>query len=139
MRSLMLQTSAIFLLPFFLLFSFFLLLRGHNQPGGGFSGGLVGSAAFVLYGLAYNAEMLKKILLVKPVKILAVGLIIALFSGAISIIFYDGAAFTSIWWEWNLPNSNTVKFGSSLLFDIGVYLAVVGSVLAIIISLLEED
>ena len=54
MNSLLLRTAARFLVTLLLLFSIFLLLRGHNEPGGGFVGGLVAAGAFALYGLASN-------------------------------------------------------------------------------------
>jgi multicomponent Na+:H+ antiporter subunit B len=56
MTSLILKTTARFLMPFLLLFSVFLFLRGHNEPGGGFTGGLVAAAAFALYSIAFGAE-----------------------------------------------------------------------------------
>ena len=57
-------------MPLLLLFAVFLLLRGHNEPGGGFVGGLVAAAAFALYAIAYGVERARRALLVKPLTLL---------------------------------------------------------------------
>ena len=54
-------------MPLLLLFAVFLLLRGHNQPGGGFVGGLVVAASFVLYSIAFGVDAARRALLVRPV------------------------------------------------------------------------
>ena len=75
------RTAARLLMPLLLLFAVFLLLRGHNEPGGGFVGGLVAAAAFALYAIAYGVDRARQALLVKPLTLLGVGLLIALASG----------------------------------------------------------
>ena len=62
-------------MPLLLLFSVFLLLRGHNEPGGGFVGGLVAAAAFALYVIAFGVERARQALLVKPLTLLGAGLL----------------------------------------------------------------
>ena len=81
MTSPIFRTAARLLMPLLLLFSVFLLLRGHNEPGGGFVGGLVAAAAFALYVIAYGVERARQALLVKPLTLLGAGLLIALASG----------------------------------------------------------
>lgn len=71
--SLILRTGALIILPLQLLFSVFLLLRGHDEPGGGFIGGLVASGAFALYLYAFGVDALSRLLKVSPKDILAVG------------------------------------------------------------------
>ena len=66
MTSLILRTATRFLMPLLLLFALFLLFRGHNEPGGGFVGGLVVAAAFVLYAIAYGVDAGRRALLVDP-------------------------------------------------------------------------
>ena len=61
-------------MPLLLLFAVFLLLRGHNEPGGGFVGGLVAAAAFALYVIAFGVERARRALLVQPMTLLGVGL-----------------------------------------------------------------
>ena len=73
-------------MPLLLLFSVFLLLRGHNEPGGGFVGGLVAAAAFALYAIAFGVRRARQALLVKPMTLLGAGLLIALFSGLPAVL-----------------------------------------------------
>ena len=74
------KTGARMLMPLLLLFAVFLLRRGHNEPGGGFVGGLVAAAAFALYLMAYGVERARRALFVKPLTLLGVGLLVALIS-----------------------------------------------------------
>jgi len=130
-------TSAIFrtatraLMPLLLLFALFLLLRGHNQPGGGFVGGLVAAAALALYGIAYGVERAQRALLVEPPTLLGVGLLIALASGVPALV--EGRPFLSATWiSW------PIALGTPMLLDIGVFLVVTGVVSMMIFSLAEE-
>jgi multicomponent Na+:H+ antiporter subunit B len=136
MTSLILSAATRYLLPLLLLFSIFLLLRGHNEPGGGFAGGLVAAAAFTLYAIAHNVAEAKKVLYLNPRTLIAVGLLVAVSSGLISLL--AGYPFmTGLWSSQSLPVLG--KVGTPLLFDIGVYLVVIGITLLIILSLAEEE
>lgn len=136
MTSLILSTATRYLLPLLLLFSIFLLLRGHNEPGGGFAGGLVAAAAFALYAIAHNVAEAKKALYLNPRTLIAVGLLVAVSSGLISLL--AGYPFmTGLWSSQSVPVLG--KVGTPLLFDIGVYLVVIGITLLIIFSLAEEE
>ena len=120
-----------------LLFSFFLLLRGHNLPGGGFAGGLVGASAFALYGLAFGRKGVEQILQVHPVVLMGYGMLAAVISGVMSIL--GGQIFLqALWLELVFDNGDGLKVGTPLIFDVGVYLVVVGGVMAIILALQEE-
>src|ERR671927_424884 len=77
MISIILRTATTFLMPLLLMFSIFLLLRGHNEPGGGFIGGLVAAAAFVLYGLAAQEVSVRQALHIDTRSYIAIGLLIA--------------------------------------------------------------
>jgi multicomponent Na+:H+ antiporter subunit B len=77
MVSLILATAARVVQPLLLLFSIFVLVRGHNAPGGGFAGGLVAAIAFTLIVIAYDAEMARRSLRVDPRHVFAVGLLVA--------------------------------------------------------------
>ena len=81
MTSLILRTATRFLMPLLLLFALLLLFRGHNEPGGGFVGGLVVAGAFVLYAIAFGFDAGRRALLVDPSTLLGVGLLVALASG----------------------------------------------------------
>jgi multicomponent Na+:H+ antiporter subunit A len=126
------RTGARLLMPLLLLFSVFLLVRGHNEPGGGFVGGLVAAAAVALYTIAYGVERARRALLVKPQTLLGAGLLIALLSGVPAVI--RGQPFMTA--QWALGH---VPIGTPVLFDIGVFLVVAGVVLMMIFSLAEES
>ncbi|NJN96396.1 MAG: Na+/H+ antiporter subunit B [Anaerolineales bacterium] len=135
MTSLILATATRYLLPLLLLFSAFLLLRGHNEPGGGFVGGLVGAAAFALYAIAYGVGLTRQVLRLDPIQLIALGLLIALISGVPGLL--SGQPFmTGLWSGQAIPVLG--KAGTPVLFDAGVYLLVIGITLTIIFTLAEE-
>src|SRR5690606_32022271 len=136
MNSLILRTSTNYVLPLLLIFSVFILLRGHNLPGGGFVGGLIAAVAFVLQMFAQGLEKTREMLVFHPGYFLPFGLSLALISG-FSPVFLTGEPFmTGLWFENPLPVIG--KVGSSLLFDLGVYLVVFGVALTIIFAISEE-
>jgi multicomponent Na+:H+ antiporter subunit B len=136
-KPLILPTAARLLLPLLLLFSAFLLLRGHNAPGGGFAAGLVAAAAFALYAIATDVRAARRALGVAPRALLGVGLLVALASGLLAVLV--GSPFlTGLWGSLLLPGVGQVDVGTPLLFDVGVYLVVVGMALTIVLSLAEE-
>lgn len=134
--SLILSTAMKYLIPLLLIFSFFLLLRGHNEPGGGFVGGLIAAAAYALYTIANGVDNAKQFLRVKPIFLIALGLLIAISSGLISF-FVDKVFMTGLWLKNEIPVIG--KIGTPILFDVGVYFLVLGIVTKIIFSLAEED
>jgi multicomponent Na+:H+ antiporter subunit B len=134
---LILPTAARLLLPLLLLFSVFLLLRGHNQPGGGFAAGLVVAAAFALYAIATNVSTARRALVVAPRTLIGAGLLVARGSGLLPVL--GGRPFlTGLWGYLPLPGGGRVDVGTPLLFDVGVYLVVIGMTLTIVLSLAEE-
>ena len=138
MRSLILPTATTYLMPVLVLFSLFLLLRGHNEPGGGFAGGLVAAAAFVLLSIASGVAVARRALQIDPRSMIGVGLLLMIVSGLIAPLFYGEPYLTSHWWK--IPVGDyEVALGTPLLFDIGVYLGVAGTILLIAFSLEEED
>ena len=135
MTSSILQTAARLLMPLLLLFAVFLLLRGHNQPGGGFVGGLVVAASFVLYSIAFGVDAARRALLVRPSTLLGIGLLVALVSGLPAVV--AGHAFMTALWTTIGAGSMAIAVGTPLVFDVGVFLAVVGVVLTIVFTLAE--
>lgn len=138
MQSLILRTAGHFLLPLLLLFSLFLLFRGHNEPGGGFIAGLVAAAAVVLYLFSMDIASARRVLRVDPRSLLGSGMLLAVLSG-VPGVFRGQPFFTAQWWEVTVPGLGMVKLSSVLLFDIGVYLVVVGAVLTIMLTLAEAE
>ena len=137
-NTVILHTAALVIMPLQLMFSVFLLLRGHDEPGGGFIGGLVAASAFVLYAFAFGAESTRKLLRVSPRDILAAGLLFGLAS-TIPAFWTGQAMLTALWWEVPLPGEGYLKLSTVLIFDIGVYLAVLGTLMTFVISLMESD
>ena len=133
MTSSILQTATRLLMPLLLLFAMFLLLRGHNAPGGGFVAGLVVAAAFVLHGMAFGIDASRRALLVRPPRLLPIGLLVALSSSLPAAV--SGRPFMTGVWMTIGTGPAAVALGTPLLFDIGVFLAVVGVVLTIVFTL----
>ncbi|NUP74945.1 MAG: Na+/H+ antiporter subunit A, partial [Sinomonas sp.] len=116
------------------LFSIYLLLAGHNAPGGGFAGGLVAGIALTIRYLAGGRFELREAAPFNPGILLGVGLAIAALSGGIPLLVGGQvlqSAIISLW----VPVFGDVKFVTSTLFDIGVYLIVVALVIDVLRSL----
>ncbi|CAN5738000.1 Na+/H+ antiporter subunit B [soil metagenome] len=138
MRSLILRKVATSILPVTTLFAFYLLLRGHNHPGGGFIAGLVTSAAVILQGLSFGASWAQSRLdhVLRPAP--WVGLAIAIAAGAIPLSQGDG--FLTHYHAYvEIPNRDPVHLSTTLLFDVGVYLVVVGIAATLLRVFSEEE
>jgi len=133
--SLILRTAALLVLPLQLVFSVFLLLRGHDEPGGGFIGGLVASGAFALYLYAFGVESLQRLLRISPKDLLAVGLLLGLIATVPSV--FMGQAFFTAQWLTLYIGDTAIKLSTVLVFDIGVYLTVVGTLVTMFSALAE--
>jgi multicomponent Na+:H+ antiporter subunit A len=117
--------------------SVFLLFVGHNAPGGGFAGGLVAGLALVARYLAGGRYELGEAAPIDPGRLLGIGLLLAAGTATAPLLF-GGTVFESSWLETDVPVLGTISIGTSTLFDIGVYLVVVGLVLDILRSLGAE-
>ncbi|MEW5851436.1 MAG: Na+/H+ antiporter subunit B [Myxococcota bacterium] len=132
-----LRAATRFVLPLLLLYSVVLLLRGHHHPGGGFAGGLVASAGFALHALAFDVAHTHRLVRVSARRLLGAGLLTALASGMLAL--FRGRAFlTSQWTTVRVPGLGAVELGTPMLFDLGVYLVVVGVTLLIVMTLMED-
>lgn len=124
--SFILRAVATFLFFLINLFAIYLLFRGHNLPGGGFIGGLGSALTFILLSLACGVETAQRLLHFDPVRIAATGLLLAVLTGLAPVLF--GAAFLT---QYNVklkdvPLLGDLALGTPLLFDLGVFLVVVG-------------
>lgn len=139
MDSLILRTATRMLLAMMILFSIFILWRGHNEPGGGFVGGLICAVAFALHALAFGAVEMRKLLVLDPRTILAVGLAFGLFSGFFAAP--DAEPFMTAAWIIfkDETGAKGLALGTPVLFDIGVYLVVLGGLTSMVLGLMEED
>ncbi|WP_119079033.1 Na+/H+ antiporter subunit B [Chitinophaga alhagiae] len=135
MKSVILRTASNYLLPLLLLFSVFILLRGHYNPGGGFVGGLIASIAFMLHAFANQLENTRKLLRYPPGALIPVGLAVSLLSG-LAPVFAGQPFMTALWFSAPVPIIGLV--GTPLFFDIGVYFVVIGITLTILFNISEN-
>lgn len=135
MQSTILKTATNYLLPLLLMFAVFILLRGHYESGGGFVGGLIASIAFVLHSFAYGLDQTKILLKYPPITFIPVGLLVS-FSAGIMPMFLGQPFMTGLWSENPLPVIGVV--GTALLFDIGVFIVVIGVTLTILFTISES-
>ena len=132
MNSLILQIAVRYLVPVMFLVSLLLLFRGHHQPGGGFIGALLASSALIFKTFVTGSGETKRNIPLRPLILIIAGLTIA-FSAAIIPLFLGMSFFQGAWYEINLPLIG--KPGTPLLFDIGVYILVLGIVSKIVLSI----
>lgn len=117
-----------------LVVSLYFTLRGHNAPGGGFIGGLIASAAFMLHFLAGGQRFDRLSGVMSPETVIGIGLATSIVT-AVAPLFVGGVLLESHIWQFDVALIGDVKLVSSLFFDVGVYLVVVGVVLAVLVSL----
>ncbi|TFV59206.1 Na+/H+ antiporter subunit A [Mycobacterium sp. PS03-16] len=133
-RSLVLEVATRVIFPLIMVLSLYFFFAGHNTPGGGFAGGLTAGLALVLRYLAGGRYELGETLPLDAGKVLGTGL--ALSAGtAVASLFLGAPALSSAVIEFEVPVLGTVKFVTALIFDLGVYLIVVGLVLDVLRSL----
>lgn len=137
MRSLILKAATRLLAGLIIVFSIYLLFRGHNVPGGGFAGGLVAGSAFALMAISEGSFVVRSALRLDPRQICVGGLGIAIASGLVG--WSTGNPFlTGLWWAPASGASAGLAIGTPLFFDIGVYLTVLGTILTLILALEEN-
>ncbi|MEX0332202.1 MAG: MnhB domain-containing protein [Puniceicoccaceae bacterium] len=139
MNSTILNITARYLSPVIFLLSLIVLYRGHNYPGGGFIGGLLAVSACLLVVLARGWEVTESKWWPDSITLLVTGLAVTAVSGILGVL--AGEAFlTGLWLPaLDVPLLGKVKLGTPLLFDLGVYLAVMGFSLKCASALGQED
>ncbi|MFJ6322547.1 MULTISPECIES: Na+/H+ antiporter subunit B [unclassified Rhizobium] len=137
MNTLIFRTAAPFLTALMLLFSVFVLLRGHNEPGGGFIGGLIAASAFAIYGIACGVTAVRRAIVFHPLAIAGFGLLASTLAGFLSVFF--GVPFMTGLWVYPHLFGVEVALSTVMLFDIGVYLVVVGAITSIALALEERE
>jgi multicomponent Na+:H+ antiporter subunit B len=139
MNSLILSTATRLLMPLILALSVFVFFRGHNEPGGGFVGGLLAAAAFALLEKAEGLAAARRAFRFHPQSVAAFGLGCALASGLWGGLAY-GYFLKGVWPFLTVDaegHKHGLPIGSIMLFDFGVYLVVLGTVCAILFALEE--
>ncbi len=132
-----LETSTKVIVFIILTFALYLFFAGHNNPGGGFVGGLMASSALVLLALAFNAETVRRVLPLDYRDIMAAGLSVAYLTAIGSFVF--GAPFLShAFGYFDIPFLGKTELATALIFDLGVFLTVLGVTMTIILQIGED-
>lgn len=119
-------------------FSIFLFFAGHNNPGGGFIGGLMTASALLLLYVSFDIKTIKRVLPFNYAHIIAIGLLLAILTGLNSLLFGD--PFLTQYFEYyDLPILGETELTTALPFDLGIYLVVVAIALLIILTIAEDD
>lgn len=133
-RSVILTESERWVFPLVMLVSVYITFRGHNAPGGGFIGGLIAGAAFIIRHLAGLPLLFGVRRRLVPEVLIGGGLLVSAVTAMAPLVFGDPLLDSAIWtFDW--PVFGDVKIVSSAFFDLGVYLLVVGVVVLTLVSL----
>ncbi len=120
-----------------LTFSLYLFFAGHYNPGGGFIGGLVTASAFVLLFLAFDIKTIRRLVPVDFKKVAAFGVLLAVLTGT-SSLFYGAPFLNQLFGTFHLPILGETELATAVLFDVGVFFAVVGTAMTIVLSISED-
>lgn len=129
--SFLMYASARYVLWACVALSLFVLLRGHNDPGGGFIGGLIGALGFVFHALARGEAATLTVLRLHPLTWAGIGLLCGIAAGLPALLVF-GEPFLTQQWVAGTP------IGTMVLFDLGVYFVVLGFSLAFVLPFMEE-
>lgn len=125
MNSVLLQIAAKYIKWILVVFALVALLRGHNHPGGGFIGGLLVGLSVVFQSLASNAKSAKDKLKIQPESYIVIGMML-IFISTIPGLFLKNTFMAGVWVSVPFPLLGELKLGTPFLFDIGVFMAVIG-------------
>ncbi|EWG09436.1 Na(+)/H(+) antiporter subunit B [Cytobacillus firmus] len=137
-NDIILQTATKVVLFLIVLFSIHIFFAGHYTPGGGFVGGLLTSGAIVLLLLAFDMKTVSKILPVNYIHMIAVGLLFSIGTGAGALLF-NVPFLTHAFGHVDLPVLGDTSLHTATLFDLGVFLVVVGVTMTIIQTIGEDE
>lgn len=138
MNTVIFRTISPYLAALMIVFSIFVLLRGHNEPGGGFIGGLIAASAIAIYGIAAGVTEVRKALVFHPITFAGFGVFIAALSGFFSL-FAEVPFLMGLWLFLELSDGTELALSTPMLFDIGVYFVVLGAISTIALSLEEDE
>lgn len=136
LRNIILEKIVTLFMKVMVVFSVYLLLRGHNNPGGGFIAGIIASIGFIFFAIIYGTKEMQHIIRCQPQILIGIGLLLILFA-AITPVFFGKEMLTGLWIHSKIPVLGTLHLGTPLIFDTGVYFAVIGVILTISISIME--
>jgi multicomponent Na+:H+ antiporter subunit B len=136
-NSLIFRTATPLIVTVMLIFSVFILLRGHNEPGGGFIGGLIAASSIAVYAMASGIAAVRKAIKFHPMSFAGFGVLLASLAGLLSLPAQ--VPFLTGLWGYVPVGSESIALSTPLIFDIGVYFAVFGTVSAIALALELEE
>lgn len=134
MNSVLLQIASKYVKWILVFFALVALYRGHNYPGGGFIGGLLVALSVIFYSFAYDAPRAKNDLKIQPEGYMSLGLLL-IFLSIFPGLFQNQFFMTGVWDSIPIPLLGDLKLGTPFLFDIGVFLAVIGVTLQFFFTL----
>lgn len=137
MNTVIFRTIAPGLSALMIVFSVFVLLRGHNEPGGGFIGGLIAASAIAIYGIAAGVKEVRRAMVVHPVTLAGFGVVLAGCSGLLSLGY--GVPFLRALWSYVPIGDTVVALSTPMMFDTGVYFVVLGAISAVALALEDEE
>ena len=137
MRTLIFRTVAPYLTSLMILFSIFVLLRGHNEPGGGFIGGLIAASALAIYGIAFGVSPVRRAIRFHPMTLSGFGLFLAAIAGILSLFAH--VPFMQGLWIFPTVFGVDLALSTPMLFDIGVYFVVLGAMTSTALALEERE
>jgi multicomponent K+:H+ antiporter subunit A len=124
--------------PVIFVFAIYLLMRGHDLPGGGFAAGITMSIGLILQYMAAGTRSVEGRLRVRPIRWIGLGLLISAATGAGAFFFQH--PFLTSWFQYlELPVIGKVPLATALLFDVGVFVLVVGATALILISIAHQS
>ncbi|MDQ0090381.1 monovalent cation:proton antiporter [Paenibacillus anaericanus] len=133
-----LQTSTKILVFIIMTFSIFILFAGHHNPGGGFIGGLITSSALVLLYITFDLQTVRDIIPIDFNQLAAGGVIVSVLTGTASFLFHV-PFLTQTFTYVDLPLLGKTELASAVIFDLGVYMTVIGTTMTIITSISEDE
>lgn len=133
-----LQTATKILVFMIMTFSIYVLFAGHNNPGGGFIGGLITASALVLLYIAFDLQTVQEVIPVDYKKLAATGVIVSVLTGVGSLVL-DVPFLSQTFKYVELPFLGKTELTTAMIFDLGVYMCVVGTTMTIITSISEDD
>lgn len=136
MRTVIFRTIAPYLTALMVLFSIFVTLRGHNEPGGGFIGGLIAASAIAIYGVAVGVAAVRRAIYYTPMTFSGFGLFIATLAGLPSL--WERVPFLTGLWVFPEVFGVELALSTPLVFDLGVYFVVMGALSTIALTLEER-
>ena len=119
-------------------FSFYIFFSGHNEPGGGFIGGLMTAIAILSLYLVFGLQTIKKALPFNYTYFMGAGLLLGGLTGVISMLAGD-QYLKQYFGYFQMPIFGEVELTTALIFDLGVYLVVVGTAMTLILTVVEDD